>query len=59
MTDTPAKQRLHVLQAIEDGWNAFAKALAEMLPALDDVAYQHEARIPFIHSEDEMATQLP
>ena len=26
MTDTPAKQRLHVLQAIEDGWNAFAKA---------------------------------
>ena len=26
MTDTPANQRLHVLQAIEDGWNAFAKA---------------------------------
>ena len=26
MTETPAKQRLHVLQAIEDGWNAFARA---------------------------------
>ena len=26
MTETPANQRLHVLQAIEDGWNAFAKA---------------------------------
>ena len=26
MTETPANQRLHVLQAIEDGWNAFARA---------------------------------
>ena len=26
MTETPANQPLHVLQAIEDGWNAFAKA---------------------------------
>ena len=26
MTETPANQQLHVLQAIEDGWNAFAKA---------------------------------
>ena len=25
MTETPAKQRLHVLQAIEDGWNAFSR----------------------------------
>ena len=39
--------------------NAFAKALAEMLPELDDVSYHHETRIPFIHSEDEMATHLP
>ena len=26
MTETPANQRLQVLQAIEDGWNAFARA---------------------------------
>jgi uncharacterized membrane protein len=26
MTETPANKRLHVLQAVEDGWNAFTKA---------------------------------
>ena len=26
MSETPANQQLRVLQAIEDGWNAFAKA---------------------------------
>jgi len=26
MADTPVSSRLHVLQAVEDGWNAFTKA---------------------------------
>jgi len=26
MTDTPSSSRLHVLKAVEDGWNAFTKA---------------------------------